>query len=130
MRDFFRFCFEQLTDPLGLPISPIAEYIILYILHMFVYKLAFKLVGNLYRSKIIVGRLSGSFLHWLLRLIIFVTVWTITNILIKICKFIAYHWQPLLIGLSGVLLLIIITISFYHLKLYRKHRNKAKTEKH
>ena len=68
MRDIFRFCFEQITDPLTLPLNPFWEWIILTFLHEVVYRIAFDKVGVLYRAGIISGRLAGSFLHWLLSL--------------------------------------------------------------
>lgn len=122
LRDLFRFCYEQITDPLGLPISPIAEYIIIYILHRIVYRLAFNMVGDLYRTNVIDGRLIGSFLHWFLRGICFIAVWAIANGVIIIWRFVVKYWLFLFAGFASVFVLVIVTMCIYHLKQNRKMR--------
>ena len=106
MREFFSFCFEQLTDPLSLPLDPITEYIILALLGLLAFKLAYGLVGDMYDSDIISGSIIGSFFHWLLRGIIFVVLWGITNAAITVYNFIAEHWVILFAILGGALLLV------------------------
>ena len=100
MREIFRFCFEQLTDPLTLPLNPLAEWIILAVLHELVYLVAFSKVGDLYHSGIISGRLSGSLIHWVIRLIMFIVSWAGINAVIAVYMFLEKHWR-MIIGIIG-----------------------------
>ena len=43
MNIIFKFMFERLTDPLGLPINALYEYIILAVIGVVAYKLAYSL---------------------------------------------------------------------------------------
>lgn len=106
LREFFSFCFDQLTDPFSLPLEPITEYIILAFIGFLAYKLSFKLVGDMYDSKAISGSALGSIFHWILRLAIFVSLWGLANGVIAVCRFIAEHWVILLATLGGALLLV------------------------
>ena len=106
MRDFFSFCFDQLTDPFSLPLEPISEYIILAFIGFLAFILAYKLVGNMYDTDVISGNVLGSISHWILRFIIFVSLWGLTNGAIAVYRFIAEHWIILLVALGGTLLLI------------------------
>ena len=74
----FKFVFELLTSPLGLPIHWICEYLILGFIGVIAYKFAFKQVGDLYDCGIISGSFSGSLLHWVIRLIAFSFLWANT----------------------------------------------------
>ena len=91
MREIFRFCFEQITDPLALPLHPIAEWLILAALHKIAYELAFSKVGVCYRSGIISGGTAGSALHWFFRSIIFIAFWAAVNVVIAVYMFITEH---------------------------------------
>lgn len=108
MRKFFSFCFDQLTDPFSLPLEPISEYIILAFIGFLAFILAYKLVGNMYDADVISGSVLGSIFHWILRFIIFVSLWGLTNGAIAVYRFIAEHLVFLLTILGSVLLLVII----------------------
>ena len=114
LRDFFSFCFDQLTDSFSLPLEPISEYIILAFIGFLAFILAYKLVGNMYDADIISGSVLGSVFHWLLRFIIFVSLWGLTNGAIAVYRFIAEHWIILLAALGGALLLIGVFFSLRH----------------
>lgn len=105
LRQFFSFCFDQLTDPFALPLEPITEYIILGFIGFLAYVLAYKLVGNMYDMDVISGSVLGSIFHWILRFVIFVSLWGIANGVITIYRFVAEHWVILLAILGGALLL-------------------------
>lgn len=78
MSIFFKFMFERLTDPLGLPINALYEYIILAVIGAVAYGIAYSKVGDMYHGGLISGRTEGSFFHWLIRLILFVGLWLLT----------------------------------------------------
>lgn len=111
MREVLSFCFEQLTDPLALPLNPIEEIIILAVLNQLAYKLAFRTVRGMYNGGIISGSTEGSLSHWPLRFIFFVVLWGITNGIIIVSRFIVEHW---LIILGTVLLSITIIWLIHH----------------
>lgn len=74
----FKFIFEILTDPLGLPIEWYWEYLILAVIGVVAYAVAYRFVGDMYSGGMIDGSTSGSFFHWLIRLILFVALWAVT----------------------------------------------------
>lgn len=108
MRELFRFCFEQITDPLALPLHPIAEWLILAALHKIAYELAFGKVGVCYRSGIISGGTAGSALHWFFRSIIFIAFWAAFNVVIAVYMFITEHWRMILVATGGVVLIVAV----------------------
>lgn len=120
MRDIFRFCFEQITDPLTLPLNPFWEWIILTFLHEVVYRIAFDKVGVLYRAGIISGRLAGSFLHWLFRGISFVIAWFGINFVIALCRFVAEHWLLIIGIVGGIFLLAAFGVLAYKIMLHNQ----------
>lgn len=65
----YKFLFELATDPLGLPIEWHYEYLILAVIGLLAYRLAYSKVGDLYNGGFISGRETGSFLHWLFRFV-------------------------------------------------------------
>lgn len=116
----FKFMFERLTDPLGLPISAIWEYIILIAIGEIAYLCALKLVGNLYNSGEIHSSGVGSLVHWIIRLFLFVVMWTVIYLLIKLVKFLAVCWLPTLIGLLGIVLVSVLIV--FIIKTIKKRR--------
>lgn len=120
MRELFSFCFEQITDPLALPLHPLAEWIILTVLHKIAYKLAFSKVGDCYRVGIISGGTVGSALHWLFRTIIFIAFWAGINVVIAVYLFITEHWRMILVTTGGVVLVVVVGMLMYKIMLQRK----------
>ena len=65
-----KFLFELLTDPLSLPINPLYEYIILGIIGIIAFKIAWEISP---------GGKMGSLIHWSVRLIVFAILWAVLN---------------------------------------------------
>ena len=80
--------FDFLTSPLGLPISPIYEWLILFIIGEIAFRVAFRAVGELYDADFISGRSIGSIIHWSIRLVIFVAFWAVAYGVIAVAKFV------------------------------------------
>ena len=127
MREFFSFCFDQLTAPFSLPLEPITEYIILAFIGFLAYKLSFKLVGDMYDAKAISGSVLGSIFHWILRLGIFVSLWGLANGVIAVCRFIAEHWVILLASLGGALHLVAAFFLVRHFALQNRLKSFKET---
>ncbi len=106
----FKFIFEILTDPLGLPIPWIWEYVILAIVGTCAYLLAFRAVGDMYDGGTIDGGCAGSFFHWLIRLIVFVIIWAIVYGIIALFKWVFAHWVIILSVLGGLLVIATVVI--------------------
>lgn len=103
MREVLSFLFDRITDPLGLPIAWYWEWIILAIITFAAYAIAFRAVGDLYDGGMISGSASGSILHWIIRLIVFVVIWAITYFVIWLAKLIFAHWILIVSILGGIL---------------------------
>ena len=87
----FKFIFDLITEPLGLPIEWYYEWIILLVIGEIAYRVAYDKVGVLYQSGSISGKSAGSFFHWIIRTVVFVAIWAITYGVIWIGKLISEH---------------------------------------
>lgn len=103
MREVLSFLFDRITDPLGLPIAWYWEWIILAIIELAAFAIAFRAVGNLYADGMISGSTAGSVLHWIIRLIVFVVIWAVTYFVIWLAKLIFAHWLLIVSILGGIL---------------------------
>jgi len=120
MRFMLSFIFDRLTDPLGLPIEWYWEWIILAVVELAAYVIAYRAVGNLYSDGLIDGRTAGSVFHWIIRLIAFIVIWAITYGVIWLVRFITAHWVVVLSVLGGVLL--VVTVLSLIIPHFRKNR--------
>lgn len=123
MSIFFKFMFERLTDPLGLPINALYEYIILAMIDAIAYGIAYSKVGDMYHGGLISGRTEGSFFHWLIRLILFVGLWLLTYGAIQGYFFVIANWQIILMiagSVAGAAMLC--TLAVTAMRLFKKHR--------
>ena len=105
----FKVIFDFLTEPLGLPIEWYWEYLILAVIGLIAYIIAFRAVGDMYDSGTISGSVAGSFFHWLIRLIFFAAIWAITYGVIAVAKWLCDNWILVLCVLGGIVLVAGIT---------------------
>lgn len=122
----FKFIFDLLTDPLGLPIEWYWEYIILLVIGAVAYAVAYRCVGDMYSGGMIDGSTSGSFFHWLIRLILFVILWTVTYGIIAAVKWLTDNWVLVLSILGGVV--AAVGIAAVVAIIVRKQKKKVGTE--
>lgn len=98
-----KFLYTIITNPLGLPISPIWEYLILLVVGEIVHEIAWNVSPG--------GRF-GSLIYWVTKLLAFVSIWAILYGIISDIKFVVAHWVWFTIGglalLIGVILWIIV----------------------
>ena len=122
----FKFIFDILTDPLGLPIEWYWEYLILAVISAVAYMVAYRCVGDMYSGGTLDGSVSGSFFHWLIRLMLFIVLWAITYGIIVAVKWLTNNWMLVLcifggsVVVVGIVLLITIVL--------RKYKQKIKVE--
>ena len=110
----FKFIFEILTDPLGLPVNILTEYIILGVIGLFAYIVSFQIVGNMYHGGQISTRTGGSAAHWLIRLLSFVPIWAVTYFVIWVGKLIVAHWAFALAVLGFALFTGVMIVLYLH----------------
>ena len=122
----FKFIFDLLTDPLGLPIEWYWEYIVLLVIGAVAYAVAYRCVGDMYRGGMIDGSTSGSFFHWLIRLILFVILWAVTYGIIAVVKWLTDNWVLVLSILGGVV--ATVGIAAVIAIIVRKRKKKVGTE--
>ena len=87
--------YEILVSPLGLPINPIWEYVIIFIVGEITHEVAFWISPG--------GRF-GSLIYWVSKFLIFVAAWAILYGIILAIKFIISNWIWFIIG--GIILLL------------------------
>lgn len=104
----YKFIFELLTDPLGLPIEPLWEYVILLVLN----EVAFLIAWNASP-----GGKNGSKIHWAVRLPSFFVLWAVAYGAIVAAKWIYHNWIIVLAAVSAIIVIsVIITIIVLHKK--------------
>lgn len=123
MSAIFKFLFERVTDPLGLPINPIYEYVILAVIGLVAYGLAYRKVGDMYHGGLISGRTEGSFFHWVIRAFLFVMLWLVTYGAIQGYYFVTANWQIILMIAGSVAgAAMICTLAVTAMRFFKKHR--------
>lgn len=120
----FKFIFDLVTEPLGLPIEWYYEWIILGVIGHIAYLIAYDMVGSLYHGDFISGKAVGSFFHWIIRTCCFVVIWAITYGAIRIVKFVISHKFEVSIGLGFVIVITIVV----KLAIWSNRRSKVKVE--
>ena len=89
--------FELATDPLGLPVHWIAEYILLALIGAVAFGIGWDVSP---------GGPLGSLIHWVVRFIAFVFLWAVAYGLIWLVKWIISNWL-LSIGIIVAIVLVI-----------------------
>jgi len=110
----YKFIFDVLTDPLGLPLSAIWEYIILLILNGIAYRIAWNETS---------GGKWGSEKHWLLRIVVFLPLWAATYAIIASIKWLFANWILALFIVGGLVLALVIIIFLLSKKRKRQRKN-------
>ena len=101
--------YEILVSPLGLPINPIWEYVIIFIVGEIAHEVAFWISPG--------GRF-GSLIYWVSKFLVFVAVWIVLYVVILVVKFIINNWIWFIIG--GIILLI---VSIILIIIFKKKQN-------
>ena len=109
----------MVTDPLTLPLEVWQEWLILGIIGMIAYMVAFRIVGNLYDGGVISGSAAGSIIHWIIRFLIFTSVWFVTYWVIVIGQWIQAHFLMTLCAIG------VIVASVYRILFLARRKVKA-----
>lgn len=125
MKTILKPIFEWLTDGYTLFDNVLYNYIAMAIVGFIAFAVSWNIVGSLYRNDMISGRTSGSILHWIIRLITFVVLFSAISLLIRVIRFIMT--VPLWIWLALAGLLVIGVIIFFIVR--NKQNNTESIEK-
>lgn len=114
----YKFIFNLLIDPLVLPISPVWEYAILFLIGVLSFIIAFKISP---------GGVFGSEIHWIVRIAVYIILWASVNGFTVAIQWMISHWVLSFIIIGGVLFAIgLITAAI----LYHKNRGEKPIKKH
>ena len=122
MKELFSFIFDQITDPLSLPIHPLYEWAILSVIGLIAYVIAYNTVGDMYHSGMIHGSLLGSLFHWIILLLLFALLWFVTYWAIVIGQWIIANWIVVVSVLTSVTACILACVIYRCIK-NKKTRN-------
>lgn len=118
---------DFLSLPLSLPISPIWDFVICFVLGEIAYWVAFSLAGE-------IGDTSAErgCLHWLIRIPFYFILWGLACLIIIVVKFIKANliWVLIALGALGVIgLLILLHLHMNRYKREQKHDEMDLQEK-
>ncbi len=88
----YKFIFELIKEPLGLPIAWYWEYLILLILNEIAYQIAWNASP---------GGIFGSEIHWAVRIPVFFILWAVVYAIIWLAKWLLTNWILVLCALGG-----------------------------
>lgn len=99
--------FEWLIDGYSLFDNILLNYISMGVIGLIAFLISWNIVGSLYKQDIINGRVSGSVLHWIIRLVVFFIIFSFVSVVLRAIAFIITI--PLWIW-GGVICLLITAI--------------------
>lgn len=97
----YRFMFELLTDPLGLPVNDLWEYAILAVIGMIAFAFGWELSP---------GCMFGAIIHWSARLVAFVVLWAVAYALLAVVQWVIAH-LILVCGIVAITMIVILAAS-------------------
>ena len=97
--------YTLLTDPLGLPIEPLWEYVILFIVGEIVHEIAWSASP---------GGTFGSLIYWVTKLPAFVAIWAALYVIIVAVQFVIAHWIWFTIGAAIIIVASVAFIIWRH----------------
>ena len=114
--------FEMITGEYIMFDNIIYNYVIMTVIGVFAFGIDWRCVGKLYDNNIISGKNSGSLIHWTTRLVVFIALFYIFNLLIWLTKFIYIHRQIICIIICSIVIFAIIITIIY--KIIKRKNNK------
>ena len=107
-----KFLFEYLTNSFSLLNNPLNNYIVMAVIGIIAYRIAYTLVGDLYCLDLIDGRGTGHVLHWIIRLIVFVVIFYGVATTIRVYKWFYglpdYKWSIMGSVAIGIIMIAVL----------------------
>jgi hypothetical protein len=88
MKALLKPVFNLITDGYTLFENDLYNYMAMTVIGVIAFIISWNIVGALYRNDMINGKITGSILHWTIRLITFCVLFFILNIVIGVARFI------------------------------------------
>jgi hypothetical protein len=115
MAEILKPIFEWLVGHFQLFENPLYDSFVMMIMGGFSYVVAFRFVGKLYDEEFIDGRIMGSIIHWVVRLIVFTVLFVLGSIAIRLYNLEWAWWIWLLIAafITFAIQLVVFVITAY-----------------
>ena len=113
-----KFLYELFTSPLGLPIEPFWEWLIIIIVGEAAHEIAYWVSPG--------GKTFGSIIYWVTKLLTFIAIWAILYGIIVAVQFVAKYWIWF-ISLGGGLVGMIVIVTW--IVKYKKKKGVMANEK-
>lgn len=110
MSEILRPIFEWLVGHFQLFESPVYNYIVMAVIGVVSFRVAFDFVGKLYNLDIIDGRIMGAIIHWTVRLIVFTVLFVFGSIAIRLHNLAWSWWIWLLISAAIISIIMVVAI--------------------
>ena len=113
--------FKFITESYSLLENPIEDWILMSVIGVLAFVIAYGVVGKLYAIGIIGGRDAGHILHWMIRFIVFVGIYSMAAAFIRV-----YVWFDNLPDIKwwilggGVVAIILIYVIWQQIMLRKK----------
>ena len=112
MNEILKPIFEWLTGNYNLFNNVLYNYVAMTIVGLLAFMVACKFVGSLYDIDLISGRTVGSIIHWVVRLVAFVVIFSVISVIIWFVKLIlsipVWVWWALLVITIFVIICFIV----------------------
>ena len=113
----WKFLYELFTSPLGLPIDPIWEWLIILVVGEIAHEIAYWVSPG--------GKAFGSAIYWITKLLTFVAMWLLLYGIIVAIQFVARYWIWFLCIGSGAAAMVGIIVWITR---YKKNKKGAENE--
>lgn len=111
----YRFIFDILTDPLGLPVNDLWEYGILAVIGLLAFGVGWQVSS---------GGMFGCVIHWIARLLAFFVLWAVAYILLAALQWVIAH-LALVCGTVIMAVAVIVIVSITGPHPYKKQRREV-----
>ncbi len=111
----YRFIFDILTDPLGLPVNDLWEYGILSVIALVAFGVGWRVSS---------GGVFGSIMHWVARLLAFFVLWAVAYVLLAAVQWVIAH-MALVCGTIMMAVAVIVIASITGPNHSKKHYREA-----
>lgn len=93
--------YEIIISPFGLPVNPILEYLLLAIIGIIAFRIAWDASP---------GGFFGSIIHYVVRTATFIIMWAVTRIIITVIKWIIANTIMTIVIGASVIVLVVLTV--------------------
>ena len=88
MKEILKPIFEWLTGNYNLFDNVLYNYVTMAVVGFLAFMVAWKIIGSLYEHDLIRGSAAGSIIHWVVRFIAFIVIFSLISVIIWLVKFI------------------------------------------